>query len=145
MKIETITKKLKENVKKMAKLTEAKKKEKMVPHRFWDFEYANKFMRTYRDDIVLLTLEMYNDSEVKEIFIKDGVIIQTMGAAYSMGSGRIDGTWGSVCDYPCMHVVYKGGAEQYLACYKDLNNIESYSYGHRQLFRAKDTVNIFES
>lgn len=92
-----------------------KKKEKPIV-RLWDFSYANKFLNHYRNDIELFELMMFNDRDVKEVFIENGYIVKAIDL-YQMGSGRIDGTIGSAIDYPCMHIIYRGGHEEYIACY----------------------------
>jgi len=113
-----------------------------IPRRYWDFSYANKFMKEYRNEIMMMSLEMFNDNKVKEVFISEGNLVQAIDASYQWGKGTVDGTWGSVHDYPCIHVIYKGGAEEYIACYKDVNFVESYMQGHRKLSRERDTLNV---
>lgn len=96
------------------KLFKKKNKETM---KLWDFSYANRFIKNHREDIELFELVMFNDREVKEVFIKNGNRVKVMGAEHQMGSGKIDGTIGSVHDIPSIHVIYKGGNEEWIACY----------------------------
>lgn len=110
-----------------------KKKKKKVYMRFWDFSFANKFLKEHRNEIVFFELAMFNDREVHEVFVKNGNTIQDLGFTHQMGSGKIDGTLGSHIDIPAMHIIYKGGNEEWIACYLVSPAIERYSYSHRKL------------
>ena len=110
-----------------------KKKEKEPILRLWDYSYANKFLNKYRNDIEFFELAMFHDREVREVFVEQGHLVKSMGAAYQMGSTRLDGTLGSAIDYPSIHVIYKGGNEEWIACYHVPSNVESYRESHRKL------------
>lgn len=116
-----------------------KKKINQTPEKYWDFSYANKFFKEYKHHINLFELRMFHDDNVCEIFIEDGQIIKTMGGSYQMYTGKIDGVMYTNLDIPCIHVIYEGGHEEWIACYVEVLNgerIGSFSESHRKLLKS---------
>lgn len=102
------------------------------PLKFWDFSYASKFIKEHRDDLVLFELRMYGDRDVGETFIENGNMIKALnGGDYQQGRSRLDGVLYTVVDIPAIHVIYKGGAEEWIACYQCVK--DDWSYSHRKL------------
>ena len=112
-----------------------KKGKEKVNQRYWDFSYANKFFREYNHLINLFELRMFHDSNVCERFIEDGKIVKTICGSYQMGSGNIDDVVCTSVDIPCIHVVYNGGHEEWIACYIDSS--ESFGESHRKLLKGE--------
>ena len=108
-----------------------KKKEKI--RRYWDFQYVNKFLKVpgNRDNIELFELRMYGDRDVGEVFIKDGLTVRTFNKFYQQFYAPVDGVVFTSIDIPAMHVIYKGGAEEWMACYVEQN--VSHMESHRKL------------
>ncbi len=104
------------------------------PKRYWDFSYAHEFLSQYKNDIELFELCLYEDYfNVHETFIKNGNLILAFDASYQMYYGNIAGVIYTVIDIPCIHVIYKSGNEEWIACYRDVNGIERYTESHRKL------------
>ena len=114
-----------------------KKKNNNIPIRYWDFSYANQMLKDYKDYIELFELAMlYDYNYVCETFIENGEIVKTMGGAYQMYSGNISGVKHTNIDIPCIHVIYKGGNEEWIACYIETLNgkqVSSFGESHRKL------------
>lgn len=104
------------------------------PKRYWDFSYANKFLNKYRNDIDYFELAMFKDRNyVSEVFIENGEVVKSFSAGYQQGTGEISGVKYTLIDIPSIHVYYKSGSEEWIACYIDYNFIEKYGYSHRKL------------
>lgn len=112
-----------------------KKKINHTPIRYWDFSYANKFFKEYIRYIDLFELRMFHNDNVCERFMEDGQILKTIGGSYQMGSGNIDGVVYTTIDIPCIHVIYNGGHEEWIACY--MASSESFGESHRKLIKGE--------
>lgn len=118
-----------------------KKKENIVPLKYWDFSYAGNFMKEYKDYIDLFELRMFHDDYVCRSFMENGQIVEVINATYSMYCGNIDGVVHTCWDIPCIHVVYKGGREEWIACYVEVldnQRIGTFSESHRKLRKGLD-------
>lgn len=114
------------------------RKKQFKPERYWDFPYANEFLSRYKNDIELFELCMLEDYfNVCETFIENGNVIRALDASYQLYYGNIDGVIYTVIDVPCIHVIYKGGDEEWIACYRDLNGVEKYEESHRKLKKGE--------
>ena len=113
----------------------ATKAKQAMPKRYWRFDYANRFLKKHREDIDLFELRMFNDEDVCETFIENGYTIRDLGMTYQLYKGNVDGVVYTNIDIPCIHVIYKGGAEEWIACYEDFNNDEPASVRYRKLDR----------
>ena len=111
------------------------KKKKVDNKRYWDFSYANKFFKENNHFINLFELRMFHDENVCERFIENGQIIKTIGGSYQMYFGNIDGVIYTSIDIPCIHVIYNGGHEEWIACYMSL--FESFGESHRKLIKGR--------
>jgi len=100
---------------------------------WWDFSFASRFVKENRDDIQFMSLRMYKDYNIEKTFIEDGKIVRTFSGSYQQYVSTIGSVQWTDRDTPCIHVVYKGGAEEFIACYVDSYDISSYSYCHRKL------------
>ena len=76
---------------------------------------------------------MFYDDSICEIFIENGEIIKVIDASYQLLNGRVDGVPYTKIDIPCIHVVYKSGSEEWIACY--ITEKESYGQSHRKLIK----------
>ena len=113
-----------------------KKKENHIPIKYWDFSYAHRFFKEYKHFIELFELRMFHDENVCERFIEDGKIIKVINGECKLYSSDIDGVVYTSIDIPCIHVVYKGGNEEWIACYIEALNgkrIGTFSESHRKL------------
>ena len=113
-----------------------KKKENNISIKYWDFIYANRFFEKYKNHIKLFELRMLYDDSVGETFMENGQIIKVINGSYQLFLSNIDGVTYTNIDIPCIHVVYKGGNEEWIACYIETLNekrIGSFSESHRKL------------
>lgn len=118
-----------------------KKKENLTPVKYWDFSYANNFLKEYKDYIELFELRMFEDDYVCKTFMENGQITETIGAGYKMYSSDIDGVIHTYWDIPCIHVIYKGGKEEWIACYIEVlgnKKISTFSESHRKLTKERN-------
>lgn len=106
-----------------------------IPKRYWDFSYADRFFEKNKLYIDLFELRMFHDDNVCERFMEDGLIVKTIGGSYQMYSGNIDGVVYTTIDIPCIHVVYNGGHEEWIACY--MASSENFGESHRKLIKGE--------
>lgn len=114
------------------------KKKKYIPVKYWDFSYANKFFKQYANYIELFELTMFHDNDVYERFIENGKVVKVIGGSYQLYYGNIDGVICTSTDIPCIHVLYKGGNEEWIACYIEVFKgkvISSFGDSHRKLIK----------
>lgn len=111
------------NTKKPCILARYKAELKEQNRRFWDFSYAARFLREHRNNIQLFELRMYHDRDVGETFVENGNIVKALnGGDYQQFRTELDGVLYTIEDIPSIHVVYKGGAEEWMACYESLSD-----------------------
>lgn len=105
--------------------------------RYWDFSYAYRFLREHRNEILLFELRMYHDRDIGETFVDNGNTLKALNGSYQQFRSKLDGVLYTYVDIPAIHVVYKGGAEEWIACYETevrcLDESQSFAESHRKL------------
>ena len=104
------------------------------PLRFWDFSTALKVFSDYGDKLEYMALELYGNAYIMpEVFIEDGITVQGFHGQWQMFHTPVDDILYTRHEIPCLHLIYKGGNEEFLACYIDSNGIETHAFSHRRL------------